>query len=207
MKLMWFTYCNSDRIELDSFLSAVGHYLSDQLRMPADAVEAVLNPGCLDALSLAVDVDGDKQVGNLNQPAPCQLLIRMRLQELCVWHKACVWRVCIECGVCERVCGVVVVCACVCAYCQVTVKEVNRVMGTPGVPFLDLLQSACKVGRNDVLRHLRQLPAAKLLRHSERSVSPGRYCTSQPEVEVQPSTTVVITSCRCMPVCAVSPSR
>ena len=98
VKLMWFTYCNSDRIELDSFLSAVGHYLSDQLRMPADAVEAVLNPGCLDALSLAVDVDGDKQVGNfkLNQPAPCQILqlnIRMRLhwQELCVWHEACVW--------------------------------------------------------------------------------------------------------------------
>ena len=44
-------------------------------------------------------------------------------------------------------------------------------MGTPDVPFLDLLQSACSMGRNDVLRRLRQLPAAKLLRHTEQSVS------------------------------------
>ena len=72
VQLMWFSYCNTDRVELDSFLLAVGHYLSDQLRMPADTVQAVLDPKCLDALSLAVDVNDDKQVGN--QPAPTQIL-------------------------------------------------------------------------------------------------------------------------------------
>ena len=70
VQLMWFTYCNTDRVELGSFLLAVEHYLSAQLRMPADAVESVLNPECLEALSLAVDVDGDKQVGNKPLAAP-----------------------------------------------------------------------------------------------------------------------------------------
>ena len=101
--------------------------------------------------------------------------------------------VCMCMCMCVCVCVYVYVCMCVCGmwrvHRQVTVSEVNRVMGAPGLPFLDQLQSACSVGRNDVLRRLRQLPAAKLLRHSEQSVRPGRSLPGKPfpgkpEVEV-----------------------
>ena len=60
-------------------------------------------------------------------------------------------------------------------HCQVTVSEVNRVMGTPGVPVLGLLRSALSTGHGDVLRRMRQLPAAKILRHSETAVGWGPW--------------------------------
>ena len=59
---------------------------------------------------------------------------------------------------------------CRCIACQVSVSEANAVLGTPGMPFLDLLQSAFDAGGNDVRRHLRRSPAAQLLRHSRQAV-------------------------------------
>ena len=89
VQLLWFTYCSTDRVELDSFLSAVRRYLSDQLKMPADEVESVLSRKCLDALSMAVDVDGDKQV--TSQPTSLHMLDT----EVCTRVCLCVsWRFC-----------------------------------------------------------------------------------------------------------------
>ena len=68
-QLMWFTYCgaSSDRVALDTFVMAVSTYLEEQLGMPLDAVEGVLTPECREALTLALDVDGNGEVSG--QPA------------------------------------------------------------------------------------------------------------------------------------------
>ena len=49
-------------------------------------------------------------------------------------------------------------------------SEVNGALGAPGVPFLVLLQSAFRVGRNGVRHLMRQQPAAKLLSHTRQAV-------------------------------------
>ena len=61
---MWFTYCgaSSDRVALDTFVMAVSTYLEEQLGMPLDAVEGVLTPECREALTLALDMDGNGEV-------------------------------------------------------------------------------------------------------------------------------------------------
>ena len=60
------------------------------------------------------------------------------------------------------------------AAAQVSVSAVNGgALGAPGVPFLVLLQSAFRAGRNGIRRLLRQQPAAKLLSHTRQAVRPG----------------------------------
>ena len=54
-----------------------------------------------------------------------------------------------------------------------SVSGVNRVLGTPRVPFLDLLQAAFDTAsdQNSSFRIEGQQPAMKLLRHSRQAVS------------------------------------
>ena len=69
-QLMWFTYCgaSADRVAVDTFVMAVAKYFEEQLGMPVDAVEGVLTPECREALTLALDVDGNGEVGSFNLP-------------------------------------------------------------------------------------------------------------------------------------------
>ena len=69
LKLMWFTYgSTTDFIKLETFLKAVKMYLQEQLGMSTEAVEGVLTPECREALTLALDVDGNGEVGSFNLP-------------------------------------------------------------------------------------------------------------------------------------------
>ncbi len=61
-RLMWHTYCHSEKVEVGTFLEAVTLFMREQLHMPVEDVEAVLTEDHKAALVAAVDGDGNGKV-------------------------------------------------------------------------------------------------------------------------------------------------
>ena len=62
MRMLWSEYGMPEKVDVETFLTAVGDYLSDRLHLSEDAVAAILTDDNKVALASALDGDGDGKV-------------------------------------------------------------------------------------------------------------------------------------------------
>jgi hypothetical protein len=61
-RLMWHTYCHSEKVEVGTFLEAVTLFMREQLHIPLHEIEAILTEANKAALVVGVDSDGSGKV-------------------------------------------------------------------------------------------------------------------------------------------------